>query len=562
MSVAILHDLLCHAYAFQSVTLTALGGEGSYFNATYRVLADGQTYALQCVPLHSTVFAPLSHRQLPAILQALQQPARHVWYAHTLLDLVPAVRGSVDGHYVPLTLDGRAFEVRLFRWIASQPVVADLSRCTQAGALLADFHLAVREDAGLSALHAQAINPLPHFHDSAWYLQQWDAAVVAADWACDPASLSTQQALIAQGRELIGRFDAFRQQQLQTQPRIMHGDPKLANMLFDRDQAVALIDFDTVMTGLWHYDVADALRSLCNTQSEDGDPTQVQFDLQRCAAFLRGYAPALLCWTAEERARLSDAIALLPLELGIRFLFGCHQQHGLRLESDAARAARKSLLQLQLFADIEAQRPALQAVLDNCLPQPLRLHPQDKRQPPLQVSTVLRRQQHTLEVFYRLHATQPLTQCLAQTQAAPVVDGQPQRLWEHTCLEAFVSHPQQAAYVEFNGDRQGARDLFVFRRERVNAEGQPTSARVLPSCAPASAVHDWLFQPDADGHGALARWRLDLRSLPGVLDAQHALQVSVTAVLEDSAGQLYYLALQHCRAEPDFHARESLQWVC
>lgn len=52
--------------------------------------------------------------------------------------------------------------------------------------------------------------------------------------------------------------------------RITHNDTKINNVLFDKDDNIlCVIDLDTVMPGLIHYDFGDAIRTAANTADED-----------------------------------------------------------------------------------------------------------------------------------------------------------------------------------------------------------------------------------------------------------------------------------------------------
>ncbi|MFN5727038.1 MAG: phosphotransferase enzyme family protein, partial [Pseudanabaena sp.] len=74
--------------------------------------------------------------------------------------------------------------------------------------------------------------------------------------------------------------------------RTMHGDPKVNNILFDRQTqlAVSVVDLDTVKSGLVHYDIGDCLRSGCNPVGEETNQWEdVQFDTELCQGILQGY---------------------------------------------------------------------------------------------------------------------------------------------------------------------------------------------------------------------------------------------------------------------------------
>ena len=63
---------------------------------------------------------------------------------------------------------------------------------------------------------------------------------------------------------------------------VIHGDPKLSNFLFDikYKYVVSLIDLDTVSSGYLLTDLADCIRSICNTAGEDPDNIEnVYFDI-------------------------------------------------------------------------------------------------------------------------------------------------------------------------------------------------------------------------------------------------------------------------------------------
>ena len=52
--------------------------------------------------------------------------------------------------------------------------------------------------------------------------------------------------------------------------RVTHNDAKLSNILFDNNnKGKAVIDLDTIMPGLIHYDFGDSVRSICTKSTED-----------------------------------------------------------------------------------------------------------------------------------------------------------------------------------------------------------------------------------------------------------------------------------------------------
>ncbi|MCL2629919.1 MAG: phosphotransferase [Firmicutes bacterium] len=106
--------------------------------------------------------------------------------------------------------------------------------------------------------------------------------------------------------------------------RVTHNDTKLNNVLFDAltNKALAVIDLDTVMRGSLLYDFGDAIRSGCNSATEDEeDLSKVTFLKDYYQAFLNGYLTALGDKiTPCEKEHLSVSALIMTLECGVRFL--------------------------------------------------------------------------------------------------------------------------------------------------------------------------------------------------------------------------------------------------
>ena len=120
--------------------------------------------------------------------------------------------------------------------------------------------------------------------------------------------------------------------------------------------------------------------------------------------------------------------------------------------------------------------------------------------------------------------------------------GRRDRLWEHTCCEAFVGTADGDAYLELNLAPSGDWALWAF-------DGYRAGMRAAATLAPrVRVIHS------ADG------LRVD-----AILDAAvaHAFlgappwTVALAAVVEASDGQLAYFASSHAGEQPDFHARAS-----
>ncbi len=151
--------------------------------------------------------------------------------------------------------------------------------------------------------------------------------------------------------------------------RITHNDTKLNNVLLHNEtsEGVCVIDLDTVMPGLVHYDFGDMLRTGTSPAAEDEmDLNKVYMQFEMFEALLRGYLSQTGSFlTNAEREYLPFAGKLITLEIGTRFLtdyldgdiyFKIHREkHNL----DRCRT------QFKLVASMEQQADAMMNLLHN-----------------------------------------------------------------------------------------------------------------------------------------------------------------------------------------------------
>lgn len=145
------------------------------------------------------------------------------------------------------------------------------------------------------------------------------------------------------------------------------------------------------------------------------------------------------------------------------------------------------------------------------------------------IEVALQREARELSLVYSLHGK------LAELNLPEVLALQRgERLWRHSCFEAFVAGAGAAGYFEYNFAPSG---LWAAYR----LDGYRAGMQQLPDSAPEFSVRR--------APGAL---RLDARvTLPEGLPAR--LKIGLSAVIEDASGQLSYWALRHAPDKPDFH---------
>ncbi len=106
--------------------------------------------------------------------------------------------------------------------------------------------------------------------------------------------------------------------------RITHNDTKINNVLFymETDEAVCVIDLDTVMPGLSLYDFGDLVRTATNPAAEDErDLGKVEMSIRVFESLVEGYlAAAGKILNEAEIAQMAFSGRLISIELGMRFL--------------------------------------------------------------------------------------------------------------------------------------------------------------------------------------------------------------------------------------------------
>lgn len=236
-----------------------------------------------------------------------------------------------------------------------------LPRAAETGFALGRFH-DLLGDLDTRRLH----DTRPDFHNTPRHLERFDRAFAAGGPRPESEEFDFCLSFIGARRRHAGELEAAKLKGL-LPTRVIHGDPKLNNFLFDATsgRAVSLIDLDTVKPGLIHHDIADCLRSCCNRAGESPAPgAAVRFDLDICRALLESYCDAL-----GDRTALSDpdllyaAIRLIPFELGVRFLTDYLEgSKYFRIEYPEHNLVRAAT-QLHLSAEIERCEQDLKGML-------------------------------------------------------------------------------------------------------------------------------------------------------------------------------------------------------
>ena len=306
-------------------------------NQTYTVSSEGRVVGI-LQRLNTDIFAPEVHEDIEAVTRALAAQG---------LPTTSLLR-TASGQLWHTTSDGSV-------WRALTPIgdrtIETLSRpedAREAGALVGRFHSALRTfqwdfrsvRAGAHDTHAHMDRLARAVNDRRSHRLWWDTA-----------SLSET---IGEGwRTLCTPSDLPR--------RIVHGDLKISNLRFTGDRATALIDLDTLAWGTLDLELGDAMRSWCNTGSEDD--AEAAFDLEIFRAAMSGYAhgsrdnPP----TEAEWASVLPGLERICWELASRFAWDALSESYFGWDSSRYPAAGEHNLarargQVQLARSVRTQR--------------------------------------------------------------------------------------------------------------------------------------------------------------------------------------------------------------
>jgi Ser/Thr protein kinase RdoA (MazF antagonist) len=323
----------------------------SNINLTFVVRQSGrQPLVLQ--RMHP-VFGPDVHVDIEAVTAHLQ--ARK-------LDTPELVRTRAGALW---TLENSLPVARVWRALSfvegltlQQSEDADVLR--SAAQLLGRFHAAL-VDLQHSFVHQRPL------HDTERHLANLSSALDSDGGRQDAEAQQLGTAILQQARLIRLDYRALPR-------RIIHGDPKLSNILFYATappRARCMIDLDTLGRGYLAYELGDALRSWCNPAGEEAEAARVEPEVFR--AVIEGYSetcPADI--SAEELLSALDGFETVSLELASRYAADSVQDHYFGWDAARFASRRQHNLarargQLALSRSVRAQRADLAEIAQGTL---------------------------------------------------------------------------------------------------------------------------------------------------------------------------------------------------
>jgi len=266
-------------------------------NDTFAVREGDQDWVLQRV---HTVFSPEIHHNIAAVTEHLVSKGI----------ATPTLRPTRDGALWSERA-GRAWRVMTRMPGVTFDAMQSAGQAKAAAAALGRFHGALED------LEHTFVGLRTGVHDTPAHLQRLRDALVEHTGHRLYDVVAPLAEMFLRSAESLPTLDGL-------PSRVAHGDPKLNNVMFAGPQgdaaedALGLIDLDTVAPMPLHLELGDAWRSWCNPKGED--EAQAFFDLDVFEASVHGYTEAGPELAAAERDALTYGVEVISLELSTRFL--------------------------------------------------------------------------------------------------------------------------------------------------------------------------------------------------------------------------------------------------
>lgn len=210
---------------------------------------------------------------------------------------------------------------------------------------------------------ADIVETIPNFHNTPKRYAALEEAVAMNPMGRAGYCAAEIAAARAWAPEL-GRLIALKEEGL-LPTRITHNDTKINNVMLDAetDQAVCVIDLDTVMPGLALYDFGDMVRTAtCTAEEDEEDLSLIEMQMPLFESLAEGYLDAAGDFlTKAEIDLLPFSGKLITIEIGIRFLtdYLLGDQYFKIKKSDHNLIRAKA--QFRLAQSIERQLPKMEA---------------------------------------------------------------------------------------------------------------------------------------------------------------------------------------------------------
>jgi len=329
-----------------------------HINDTFKVETDKHTLILQRV--NTSIFKQ-PEQLMDNVVRVTSHIAKKIAESKSG-DKTLLVLFSADGK--PFVYDDNGNFFRCYIYIDQArtfDIIENSDQAYQAAAAFGQFQNL------LSDMEGRLYETIPNFHHTVSRLETLKQAIKADKLGRLKEVAPEADFILKREKECSVLLDL--QKEGKIIERTTHNDTKLNNVLIDdaTGRGICVIDLDTVMPGLPHYDFGDMVRTGTSPAAEDEtDLSKVTMRFEMFEALLRGYLSAAGKFLNPlEKSLLPFCGKLITMEIGIRFLTDYLEgdvyfkikrpQHNL----DRCRT------QLKLVASIEEQFDAMRRLTDS-----------------------------------------------------------------------------------------------------------------------------------------------------------------------------------------------------
>ncbi|WP_051408445.1 phosphotransferase enzyme family protein [Sediminibacterium sp. C3] len=278
-------------------------------NKTWKVTSTKGNFILQQINDHVFINPELIHGNIAAIAAYLKKNYSNYLFPSPVL--------NVEGTQLLKEKDSGYF--RVFPFIEGTHTIDVVENPKQAFEAAEQFG---RFTAYLGGFDCTKLKiTIPDFHNLSYRYQQFQEALSAGN----QQRIQNEKNLIGKLERLnflVKQYDAITQNP-SFKKRVTHHDTKISNVLFnEQDNAVCIIDLDTVMPGYFISDVGDMMRTyLCSVSENEEDISKIQVRPAYYYAIVEGYYKEMENeLTAEEKKHFFFAGQFMIYMQALRFL--------------------------------------------------------------------------------------------------------------------------------------------------------------------------------------------------------------------------------------------------
>jgi hypothetical protein len=349
--------VVSHFQVNQPITVQPFPGRGNINLHTYDVEAGGGQYLLQKV--NSNVFA-MPYRVMAGMEACINAQAQSLGQSESGWVPIELIKTRTGKTFLDLT-DEHGWSV--WRLMVRIPDSLTYKSLSELSSREAQLKLAEEVGRGLAIYSdlTSGIDPegvegsLPGYRDTALYFRQFHSVLAGNRTLGEAATLLPHDNIVRSSTEkhflvhcslaeyqrrlndadlapfiqllkdqesfAMGLWTALGQGRIR--PTLIHGDTKIENFLFDSQtgNVKSLVDLDTIMSFTWLADWGDMLRSMVNVAGEkERDLSRISVDTEVFLSVARGFLGASKTVTEQEISMMVQAVQVIALELGLRFL--------------------------------------------------------------------------------------------------------------------------------------------------------------------------------------------------------------------------------------------------